>query len=112
MPTEKQMANLKKFSSEQLRENGRKGGKASGEKRAMLKSFREIDAETTTSDERTAMLRRLKDMAMRGNIKALELYLKIIGEYETKVTAQVTDNTRDPLRSLSLEQIKELIEDA
>ena len=54
------------------------------------------------------MLDKLKQMALRGNIKALELYLKIIGEYETKIMATI----REPLRNLSLAEIKELIDDA
>lgn len=114
MPTEKQLANLEKgkatqfISGEKAAENGKKGGIASGKSRAALKSFRQIDAETTTSEERREMLDKLKQMALRGNIKALELYLKIIGEYETKIMASI----REPLRNLSLAEIKELIDDA
>lgn len=89
----------------------KKAGKKSGEVRGQLKSFREMDAESTTPEERQQMLDQLKQMVAHGNLKALELYLKIIGESDNKVTANVTVQTRNPLGSMSLEAIKELIND-
>lgn len=108
-------ANLIKNSDltpKERKEKAKKMGIASGKARAKLKSFRELDAETTTPEERLTMLNSLKASALSGDIKALELYLKIIGEYETKVTANVTADVREPLKNLSLDEIKELIEDA
>lgn len=73
--------------SEQARINGAKGGRASAKKRAMLKSFRELDIEITSNDEREKMLSKLKQMAERGNLNAIKLYLEIIGEYEININA-------------------------
>ena len=73
MPTKKQLDNLKPVRSKsEARERGRKGGQASGEARRRLKSFRELDADFTTDDERKEMLDALKLKAKRGNIKAVE----------------------------------------
>ena len=73
--------------SEQARINGAKGGRASAKKRAMLKSFRELDVENTSNEERMKMLAKVKQMAERGNLNAIKLYLEIIGEYEININA-------------------------
>ena len=80
MPTKKQLDNLKPVRSKsEARERGRKGGQASGEARRRLKSFRELDADFTTDDERKEMLDALKLKAKRGNIKAFEIYRDTVG---------------------------------
>lgn len=73
--------------SEQARINGAKGGRASAKKRALLKSFRELDVENTSNEERMKMLDKVKQMAERGNLNAIKLYLEIIGEYEININA-------------------------
>lgn len=85
--SEKQLANLKKGNKDtQFRsgreavENGRKGGIESGKSRNLLKPFKQIDAETTTTEEREKMLLALKEEVLKGNVRAWELYLKIVGE--------------------------------
>lgn len=39
----------------------------------------ELDADTTTDDERLQMLKALKKSAMRGNLKAFEIYRDTMG---------------------------------
>lgn len=73
--------------SEQARINGAKGGRASANKKKLLKSFRELDVENTSNEERMKMLAKVKQMAERGNLNAIKLYLEIIGEYEININA-------------------------
>ena len=73
--------------SEQARINGAKGGRASANKKELLKSFRELDVENTSNEERMKMLAKVKQMAERGNLNAIKLYLEIIGEYEININA-------------------------
>lgn len=72
-------ANLTRKSSEEARKLGAKGGKASGEARRALKTFKELDDEFTTDLERKKMLEMLKKRAIQGNLKALELYRDTMG---------------------------------
>lgn len=71
--------NLKRLSSTEARERGSKGGKASGESRRALKTFKELDDEFTTDEERKQMLEMLKKRAKQGNIKAFETYANYMG---------------------------------
>lgn len=73
--------------SEQARINGAKGGRASANNKKLLKSFRELDVENTSNEERMKMLAKVKQMAERGNLNAIKLYLEIIGEYEININA-------------------------
>ena len=73
--------------SEQARINGAKGGRASANTKKLLKSFRELDVENTSNEERMKMLAKVKQMAERGNLNAIKLYLEIIGEYEININA-------------------------
>lgn len=85
-------ANLKPPTAKEARERGAKGGVASGETRRMLKTFQEIDAETTTDAERKAMLDMLKKRAKQGNLKAWELYANYMGlKPAEKINMEVID---------------------
>lgn len=64
---------------EEQREIAKMGGKASGESRRALKTFKELDDEYTTDEERLKMVKVLKQRAMQGNLKALELYRDTMG---------------------------------
>lgn len=55
------------------------GGKASGEVRRQLKTFRELDTEHTTEEERLKMLAAVKLKAVHGNLKAFEIYRDTMG---------------------------------
>lgn len=80
---------------EEARERGKKGGKASGISRRLAATFREaalnvLDEEKSLKDEagkvvgktngREALMNVLMRQAVKGNIKAIEMLLKISGE--------------------------------
>lgn len=79
-------------SSKQARENGSKGGIASGEARRALKTFQELDNEYTTDDERKKMLDVLKRKAEQGNLRAWELYANYMGMKPVEKVAVSTVN--------------------
>ena len=61
-------------------ETARKAAKKSQEKKAILKSFRELDAEDpNTQQDREEMLKMLKRMAKRGNLHAFVIYRDTVG---------------------------------
>ncbi len=100
MPTKKQLANLKKpsdLTSSELRERARKGGIASGEARRQLKTFRELDTEHTTDDEREKMLAALKKRAINGDLRAFEVYRDTMGMNPKDRTGIVTEYADDGL---------------
>ena len=104
MPTEKQRrANAQSGKATRFRsgdeaaKNGKKGGKASGEARRKLKSFRELDTEFTTDEERREMLETLKLKARRGNLKAFEIYRDTMGMNPKDQTAITTEYADDGL---------------
>ncbi len=106
-------ANLKPFSKrsvKEARESGKKGGKASGETRRKLKSFRELDAEHTTDEERLMMLEALKVKAKHGNLKAFELYRDTMGMNPKDQTAITTEYADDGLTG-ALEKAAEKVWD-
>lgn len=107
MPTKKQLANLKRLSSSEAREQGRKGGRASVEARRRLKSFRELDADFTTDDERKEMLNALKLKAKRGNIKAFEIYRDTVG-LKPKENVEISGELANPFAELTDAELKKL----
>lgn len=109
MVTDKQLANLQPVrSKKEARERGRAGGKASGKKRAALKSFREIDTEQTTTEERELMLKALKKLAMNGDIRAFEVYRDTVG-LKQKETLEVREDIVNPFENLSEKELRQLI---
>lgn len=82
-------------SKEEARELGRKGGIASGEARREKRAMRELleialaakcaRGDITNKEESAAQL--AKKMA-EGDLKAIEVGLKVIGEYEQKVKVE------------------------
>lgn len=113
MPTKKQMANLKPFNklaeSEQ-REIAKKGAIASAEKRRRLKTFRELDTEHTTDDERQKMLDMLKTKAMHGDLRAFEVYRDTVG-MKPKDTLEVSGELYNPYATLTDAELKKLAKD-
>lgn len=102
MVTKKQLANLRPIrSTSEARERGRKGGQASGKARRRLKSFRELDDERTTDDERIEMLEALKLKAKRGNLKAFEIYRDTMGMNPIKQDS--TQGAEDDGQPLTIE---------
>ena len=113
MPTKKQLDNLKngkatRFrSGEEAARNGKKGGQASGEARRRLKSFRELDADFTTDDERKEMLDALKLKAKRGNMKAFEIYRDTVG-LKPKENVEISGELANPFAGLTDAELKKL----
>ena len=109
----KSRANLIKNSErtpKELREIATKGGKRSGEVRRLEKSFKEIDQETTTEEEKRKMWESLKKAAMQGNLKAFEIYRDTIGEKPT-TTANVNLTKPvivNPFANLTEEELRRL----
>lgn len=65
-------------SREELAERGRKGGQTTVKIKRELRTFRELDAENTTDEERLEMLKGLKKRAKYSNA-AFELYRDTMG---------------------------------
>lgn len=86
--------NLKPFNErteKEQRKIAKKGGKASGESRSILRTFKEMSADDSP-EEKAKMWQMLKKRAMQGNLKAFEMYRDTIGEKpkdELKVTNAV-----------------------
>lgn len=108
MATKQQLANLRPVrSKEEARERGRKGGKASGETRRLLKTFRELDDENTTDDERLQMLDKLKLLAKKGNINAFVVYRDTVG-LKPKENVEISGELKNPYTALTEEELKKL----
>lgn len=109
MVTDRQLANLRPIRSrEEATEKGRAGGKKSGRLRALLKSFKEIDAETTTTKERKVMLEAVKLLAMKGNLRAFEVYRDTVGQKHPE-TLEVREELKNPYETLTTEQLLKLV---
>lgn len=55
-----------------------------------LKTFKELDDEFTTDDERKKMMDMLKKRALQGNLKAFELYRDSMGMKPVEKVEQTT----------------------
>ena len=89
-----------KRSPNEVRENGRKGGKKSGETRRLKKTLTESLKELCTPEEINEMNRRLLMMAKHGNLKAYELIRDGLGEKPTdKVEITGNINIADTLKA-------------
>lgn len=84
-----------------------KAGKASGESRRRLKSFRELDAEFTTNSKRREMLEALIQKAMRGNIRAFEIYRDTVG-LKPKENVEISGELANPFAGLTDAELKKL----
>ncbi len=109
----KSRANLRQLdqrTKKEQREIAQKGGKASGEARRKLKSFRELDAEFTTDEERMIMLEALKIKARHGNLKAFEIYRDTVG-MKPKESVEVSGELYNPYAALTEAELKKLAKD-
>lgn len=93
-------ANLKPVrNKKEARERGKKGGKASGESRRALGTFKDAYKRTMTDEDLKAIIERVRDMARRGNLNALDRLLKISGEDQVANTED-NDQVRAFLEAL------------
>lgn len=117
--------NLKPFTSEQSREkaveNGRKGGKASGEAKRERKAMRELmqsalDTNIKAGDEmipaREAMLLKLMQSALEGDLASVKYIIELIGEAPSQKVEVTGKDGRDLYsRDLSREEARKFIEE-
>lgn len=127
MPSEEGYKNLipaSKQSKEEARENGRKGGIASGKARREKRKFKELlelafaqkiknkdTGEERTKKEVTMIV--LADKCIRGDLKAIELAQSMLGEASPN-KVEITGKDGNDLfkaRRLSKEEARELMED-
>ena len=85
--------NLKPFTAANAKENGAKGGRASGESKRKRKQIRECLAEllekkSAGSDDCNAMLvsAQVVNQAIKGNLRATRLLLQVTGELDRNKT--------------------------
>lgn len=94
------------FAVENAVENAEKSHKA----QAWKKTVREAIHEKISPEEVADLI---LDMAKRRNLKALEMVLDVTGEKAAaKIQAEVIAEKRNPFSGMSVDEIKELIEDA
>lgn len=102
--------NLKVPTSEQARENGRKGGKASAAARKRRKTLKEeLLLLLSDGDTQESVTIALVKKAIQGDVKAFEVLRDTIGEKpveEVKQTQTVVDMSK-----FTTEQIKEMLDD-
>ncbi len=87
-----------------------KAQQKSVEVRRKLKSFRELDAEFTTDEERMIMLEALKIKARHGNLKAFEIYRDTVG-MKPKESVEVSGELYNPYAALTEAELKKLAKD-
>ena len=109
MPTgdnPKSRANLKPIRSvDEARRKGRKGGKASGETRRTLGSWKSAYKRTLTDEDLDAILNKVRDMAKRGNLNALDRLYRISGE-DVEETSYENDQVRDFINAVKSQKKK------
>ena len=83
-------ANLKPFQKglpeKAQREMQKKGSDAGNKAKAVRRSYFDVANELVTDEDRMAQIEVLKKLALSGDIKATELLLKILKEYENKIS--------------------------
>lgn len=110
MANEKNLIPHNKRSKSEARENGRKGGIASGESRRKRKSLREqleILLENGNTQESIAVA--LVEKAMSGDVRAFEVLRDTIGE--KPVDKVETKQTVVDMSEFTTEEIKAMLDD-
>lgn len=125
--------NLKRFTSEEARINGRKGAIASAEARRRYKTIRETlkaisDAPVTSEKIKNSLLRNgleegeatngaavgmaITIGAMKGNPHLVRIYLEMLGELDAKKVEVSGDlNIQgNPFKELTVEELRKLAE--
>ena len=72
--------NLKRLTSEEAREYGRKGGIASGKARAIRKTFKEAINDNLDDKTLADMIKAMIKETKKGNTRAFELLRDTVGE--------------------------------
>lgn len=103
----KQLANLKRPTTTEARERGRKGGKASARSKAAMKHLKGTLLDEITESDQREMIRVLIRNAERGHLPSLEFLLKIIGEHPSQSQASGCGETGIIIISAKTEEIEE-----
>ena len=87
-------ANLRPFQAglpeKAQREIQKKGSDAGNKAQAVRRSYYDVANELVTDEDRMAQIEVLKRMAENGDLKALELLLKVLKEYENKISVEAS----------------------
>ena len=83
----------------------RKAGKASGESRRTLGSWKSAYKRTLTDEDLDAILNKVRDMAKRGNLNALDRHYRISGE-DVEETTYENDQVRDFINAVKSQKKK------
>ena len=70
------------------KEQARIAGEASGKARAAYATYFDVSLEDVTEEDIRAQIKVLKALALDGDIRAIELLMKIRKEYENKVSVE------------------------
>lgn len=83
-------------------ETAQEANKKSLESKRKLKTFKELDAENTSDEQRMKMLEMIMRKASMGNIKAFEVYRDTVGlkPIDKIVVAEVDQSTIDDVESI------------
>ncbi len=121
--------NLRPPTSEEARERGRKGGKASAKKRKQNKTFAELCnafADNKITNEKfkekmralgikdkemtnkMAMMVSLYAQVLNGNVKAFEVYRDTIGE-KPQDKLKISGEVNNPFSGLSTEELRKIL---
>ena len=103
----KQLANLKRPTTTEARERGRKGGKASARSKAAMKNLKEILLDEISEADQREMLRVLIRNARRGHLPSLEFLLKIIGQHPSQSTTFDAGETGVIIIAATAEELEE-----
>lgn len=103
-------ANLTKRSSKEARENGKKGGIASGEARRLYKSLNEDLKERCTPERLAKINEKVLAMAERGNLKAYELVRDGLGE-KPNDKVELSGTVTNPMAGLTEDELRKLAGD-
>jgi len=96
-------------SPKELRENGRKGGIASGKARAERKSLREeLLLLLSNGDTQNKISLALIEQAQKGNTKAYEIIADMVGE-KPQANVKITGEVNNPFAGMSTEELRKIV---
>lgn len=105
--------NLKRYTSEEARKYGAMGGRASAKVRGAYNSVKDVLLELSQQVHTNGkgqkaqgfeiIGRKLFSMAQQGNVKAIDMYLKLCGELTTNV--DITTNGKDVVQEAIMVEV-------
>ena len=92
--------NLKNRTASERRLMASEAGKASGRKRAAIKSFRESMLAICTGERKDKINQKVVQLAERGNLEAVKLTMQILGEAMNQPESNDNDEVREYINAL------------